>query len=179
MRTEEFPLQRIGKNCSHGNEKMFIRQPQKWNIVPLYGMFHIWSAWSQLRSRELTRRRIQKRRDTGESYGVLETQNKREERRLGSDLLTEFVQGASKGGSVEVFGCYCSGNFWSVLSICRSAWWLSNNSIHRSREPIIYTYRVTMTRDSIFYNKFKKIATKLFMGIHLIYLYELCWISHA
>jgi hypothetical protein len=31
-----------------------------------------------------------------------------ENRRLGTDLLTEFVQGTSKSGSVEDFVCYCS-----------------------------------------------------------------------
>jgi hypothetical protein len=45
----------------------------------------------------------QKRLDTGESYRVAEAQseNKTEERRLGTDLLTEFVQGASKSECVE------------------------------------------------------------------------------
>jgi hypothetical protein len=54
----------------------------------------------------------EKRLDTGESYRVSEAQseNKTEEKRLGTDLHTEFVQGASKGGSVEDFVCYCSSN---------------------------------------------------------------------
>jgi hypothetical protein len=53
-----------------------------------------------------------KRLDTGKSYRVVEAQleNKTEERGLGTDLLTEFVQGACKGGIVENFVCYCSSN---------------------------------------------------------------------
>jgi hypothetical protein len=58
----------------------------------------------------LTRRRLQenteeKRLDTGESGRVAEVQseNKAEERRLGTDLLTESVKRASKSGSVEDF----------------------------------------------------------------------------
>jgi hypothetical protein len=31
--------------------------------------------------------------------------------------------------------------FWIVISICRSTWWLSNKSIHQSREPINYLSR--------------------------------------
>jgi hypothetical protein len=73
------------------------------------------SAWSQLRSRKLTKKRVQKTEekvsdtgesywvvevqnkteekgsDTGESYWVVEVQNKTEEKKLGTDLLTEFV----------------------------------------------------------------------------------------
>jgi hypothetical protein len=43
--------------------------------------------------------------DTGESYRVVEAQseNKTEEKRLGTDLLTEFVQGTSKSGNVFLF----------------------------------------------------------------------------
>jgi hypothetical protein len=50
----------------------------------------------------------EKRLDTGESYRVVEIQS--ENKRLATDLLTEFVQGASKSGSVEDFVCYCSSN---------------------------------------------------------------------
>jgi hypothetical protein len=47
---------------------------------------------------------------TGEFYQVVEAQseNKTEEKRLRTDLLTEFVQGPSKSGCVEDFLCYCS-----------------------------------------------------------------------
>jgi hypothetical protein len=51
---------------------------------------------------------------TGESYRLVlieaHSKNKTEERRLGTDLLTEFVQGASKSGSAEDFVCYWSSN---------------------------------------------------------------------
>jgi hypothetical protein len=59
----------------------------------------------------------EKRLDTGESYYVVEAQseNKTEERRLCTELLTEFVQGASKSGNVEDFVCYCSSNFLKCL----------------------------------------------------------------
>jgi hypothetical protein len=55
----------------------------------------------------LRSRQKRNRLDSGESYRVLEAQpqSKPEERRLGADLLTEFVQGASKRGSVEDFVC--------------------------------------------------------------------------
>jgi hypothetical protein len=41
----------------------------------------------------------------GESYRVIEAQseNKAEQKRLGRDLLTEFVQGGSKSGCVLLF----------------------------------------------------------------------------
>jgi hypothetical protein len=53
-----------------------------------------------------------KRLDTGEPYWAVEAQSekKTEERKLGTNQLTEFVQGASKSGSVENFMCYCSSN---------------------------------------------------------------------
>jgi hypothetical protein len=43
--------------------------------------------------------------DTAGHYRGVEAQfeNKTEEKRLGTDLLTEFIQGASKSGSVEDF----------------------------------------------------------------------------
>jgi hypothetical protein len=54
--------------------------------------------------------------DIRESYWVVEAQskNKTEERKLGTDLPTEFVQGASKSGSVEAFVCY----YYSNLMKC-------------------------------------------------------------
>jgi hypothetical protein len=84
-----------------------------------------------------------KHTNTGESYRVVEAQSvkKTEEKRLDKDLLTEFVQGASKSGNVEDFVCYYSSNFWSVINIYRSTWWLSNKSIHQSREPFNYLSR--------------------------------------
>jgi hypothetical protein len=50
--------------------------------------------------------------DTGESYRVVEAQSEKEteEKRFGTDLLTEFVQGAFKNGRFEDFVCYCSSN---------------------------------------------------------------------
>jgi hypothetical protein len=63
-------------------------------------------------SRQNTEHRTQiqedcRRVDTGELCRVVEAQskNKTEEERLDTDLLTEFVQGASKSGSVEDFVC--------------------------------------------------------------------------
>jgi hypothetical protein len=58
-----------------------------------------------------------KHRDTGKPFRAVNAQpeNKTEEKRLGTDLLTEFVQGASKSGSVEDFMCYCSSNLLKCL----------------------------------------------------------------
>jgi hypothetical protein len=67
-----------------------------------------------------------KRLDTGESCRVAEAQseNKTEEKRLGTDLHTELVQGASN--SVEVLMtsvCYYSSDLLKCyISICKSAW---------------------------------------------------------
>jgi hypothetical protein len=44
-----------------------------------------------------------------------QSENKTDEKRLGTDLLTEFVQGASKIGSVEDFVCYCSSKIDSSI----------------------------------------------------------------
>jgi hypothetical protein len=54
---------------------------------------------------------------------VVEAQpeNKAEERRLGTNMLTEFIQGASKSGSVEDFVCYYPSKLLKCCNIYRSA----------------------------------------------------------
>jgi hypothetical protein len=81
----------------------------------------------------------EKRLDTGESYQVVEAQseNKTEDRRLGTDLLTEFVQGAPNSGSVEDFVCYCSSNLFNVIDICRSAGDCPLNQFINPENPLI------------------------------------------
>jgi hypothetical protein len=50
-------------------------------------------------------RREEKRREEKRREEKRREEKRREEKRLGTDLLTEFVQGASKSGSVEDFAC--------------------------------------------------------------------------
>jgi hypothetical protein len=75
----------------------------------------------------LTRRRIQnteeeKRLDVGNSYRIVEAQseNRTGEKRSGTDLLTEFVQGRVE--VLKTLFVIVPVNFWSVKSICRSTW---------------------------------------------------------
>jgi hypothetical protein len=115
-------LQRVSKGCSHSNDRQ-IREVGALGDGDLYTFRR-----KPASGREVTRRiqsTEEKRLETGESYRAVEAQS---ERRLCTDLLTEFVQGTSKCGIVEDFVCYCSNNLLNVVNICRSAWWLSNKS---------------------------------------------------
>jgi hypothetical protein len=73
----------------------FVWQSQKRRSVPLHGVFHIRSVWRQLRSRELTKYRTEDIRywrvlPSGRNPGSIE------EKRVGTEVLTEFVKGASQ-----------------------------------------------------------------------------------
>jgi hypothetical protein len=101
--TKTFPLQRRGKGCSHSNKRQ-IRE------VGTLGNGDL----STLRPKPTSGKDRREEIYTGESYRVVvaQSENKREERKLGTDLLIEFVQAASKCGSVEDFVCYCFNNLF-------------------------------------------------------------------
>jgi hypothetical protein len=90
-----------------------------------------------------------KRLDNGEPYRVVEgqPQNKTEKRRLGTDLLSEFVQGAFKSGSVEDFMYYCSSNLLKCYKYVDPPGDCAINGFINPQNPLI-TCLVTRIRDN-------------------------------